>query len=102
VIDSPHEAIDGHTIKLDLPDELRVTADRVRLAQVLENLVSNAFKYSPQGGEIEIQLSRETDRTLIRVSDEGIGLEPDDLSRLFKLFSRLDTAAGFEGTGLGL
>ena len=70
----------------------------------IDNLVSNAIKYSPIGGKIAILVSHEDNNTVIRVADEDAGLSPEDLGRLFGRFQRLSAkpTAGESSTGLGL
>jgi signal transduction histidine kinase len=77
-------------------------ADRIR--EAIDNLISNAIKYSPIGGRISVLVSNERKKTLIRVADEGAGLSPEDLGRLFGRFQRLSAkpTAGESSTGLGL
>ena len=77
-------------------------ADRVRDA--IDNLVSNAIKYSPIGGEIDVTVGREGDNIMVQVKDQGAGLSPEDISRLFGRFQRLSAkpTAGESSTGLGL
>lgn len=77
-------------------------SDRVR--EAIDNLVSNAIKYSPVGGNISLQVDGDADTTVIRVTDQGAGLSPEDLSRLFGRFQRLSAkpTAGESSTGLGL
>jgi signal transduction histidine kinase len=72
--------------------------------QVLTNLVSNAIKYSPEGGEIRLTACVEGSSLTIAVRDEGLGLPPEALPRLFQKFSRVEhhRQRGIEGTGLGL
>jgi signal transduction histidine kinase len=79
-----------------------VDADRVRDA--IDNLVSNAIKYSPIGGEIDVEVGREGDSIMVQVKDQGAGLSPEDISRLFGRFQRLSAkpTAGESSTGLGL
>jgi signal transduction histidine kinase len=81
-----------------------VRADRSRLAQVLDNLVGNAIRYSPEGGTVRLALQRAGRRARFLVSDSGPGLSGDQLSRVFERFYRVDPsrsrAAG--GSGLGL
>jgi PAS domain S-box-containing protein len=82
-----------------------VWADPVRLQQVLWNLLQNAIKYTPEGGEVRIETSNPTRGTLrFTVSDSGIGVAPDDLARIFQPFERPAAADGnrFGGLGLGL
>jgi len=76
--------------------------DRIR--EAIDNLVSNAIKYSPVGGRIAVVVTEDEDNAMIRVSDEGAGLSPEDLGRLFGRFQRLSAkpTAGESSTGLGL
>ena len=94
-----------HPIVVDLPeDPLPIWADQDRMSEVVENLVSNAIKYSPDGGPVRVELKREGDATTVMVVDEGMGIEPKDLDRLFRPFSRVRSrrTAEIEGSGLGL
>jgi signal transduction histidine kinase/CheY-like chemotaxis protein len=77
-------------------------ADRIR--EAIDNLISNAVKYSPIGGKISVQVGHEANKTVIRVVDEGAGLSPEDIGRLFGRFQRLSAkpTAGESSTGLGL
>ena len=77
-------------------------ADRMR--EAIDNLVSNAIKYSPIGGEITIAVLRDGDHILCRITDQGAGLSPEDLDRLFGRFQRLSAkpTGGESSTGLGL
>src|SRR6476620_9820951 len=77
-------------------------ADRVR--EAIDNLVSNAVKYSPIGGAIDLLVGEEDGGILVQVSDQGAGLSPEDISRLFGRFQRLSAkpTAGESSTGLGL
>ena len=77
--------------------------DPLRLDQVFSNLLSNALKYSPHGGTIEVEISRNGAEALIEVRDEGVGIEREELSQLFQPFQRGKGATrGISGTGLGL
>jgi CheY-like chemotaxis protein len=73
----------------------------VRLVQVLANLLNNAARYTPPGGEITIECERQRDHLLLRVIDNGRGIKPEFLSRVFDAFSQEETRAG-SGLGLGL
>ncbi|NDJ52600.1 MAG: GAF domain-containing protein [Chloroflexi bacterium] len=94
---------DQHTIEsrfpADFPD---VQVDERRLGQVLSNLISNAIKYSPDGGHILVSGSRLDRHVEIRISDEGIGMEPEQLSRVFDRFYRADNALTRQTQGVGL
>jgi PAS domain S-box-containing protein len=94
-----------HDFVLDFPDDFpAVTGDERRLNQVLYNLVSNAIKYSPDGGRIELSGRTHADYVTVSVRDEGIGIPAHEQHRIFVKFSRLDNALSrrTEGTGLGL
>lgn len=82
----------------------RVAADRDRVGQVLMNLVSNAIKYSPGGGDAKIAVKRHGDKVNIEVTDSGIGISEEDQRQLFTKFFRVDSSLTREigGTGLGL
>lgn len=86
----------------DLPGV--VTADHARLEQALNNLVSNAIKYSPRGSTIRLASSVDSDRARITVADQGPGIREDERDRLFLEFSKLSTrpTGGEASTGLGL
>jgi signal transduction histidine kinase len=78
--------------------------DAARLAQLLDNLVSNAIKFTPAGGRVDVRVRASSDRALLEVSDTGMGIPADDLERLFERFFRTDAAKtqAIQGTGLGL
>lgn len=72
------------------------------IRQAITNLLSNAVKYSPNGGQITFDLIYETDATILRIQDEGIGIPQDDQQRLFEVFHRAKNVGTISGTGLGL
>ncbi|MCY3774873.1 MAG: response regulator [Candidatus Aminicenantes bacterium] len=91
-----------HTVHIDLPLDLpRVMADRQRIVQVLNNLLSNAARYSPESSPIRIGAVRDGFHVAISVSDEGRGVPPDLLPHLFRKHVRLGDG-GIRGSGLGL
>ena len=95
----------AHTLKLELESELpAIVADRERVLQVMMNIVSNSIKYTPDGGHITISAGRTEDRVWMVVDDDGIGIPPEDRSRIFERFYRVDKARTRQsgGTGLGL
>jgi signal transduction histidine kinase len=81
-----------------------IAADPARIAQVLDNLVSNALKFTPAGGRVAVQVDAAGDEVALEVADSGIGIPADELDRLFDRFYRASTAtaARLPGTGLGL
>ena len=94
----------GQTVNLISPPHQMWNCDPDRMREAVDNLVSNAIKYSPPGGHIELSLAVEPNRAEIKVRDGGAGLSQDDLSRLFGRFQRLSArpTAGESSTGLGL
>ncbi|HNP88765.1 MAG TPA: ATP-binding protein, partial [Kouleothrix sp.] len=81
-----------------------VHADYERTRQVLENLVTNAVKYSPEGGRIRVAGRATAEQAIISVTDQGIGIPPEEQSKLFRRFYRVDNRLRREtqGAGLGL
>jgi signal transduction histidine kinase/DNA-binding NarL/FixJ family response regulator len=92
------------SIAVSAPSNIVTMCDTDRIREAIDNLVSNAIKYSPIGGRISVVVTHEEDSTVIRVADEGAGLSPEDLGRLFGRFQRLSAkpTAGESSTGLGL
>jgi len=92
------------TITVSAPPNIVTMCDTDRIREAIDNLISNAIKYSPIAGKITVAVSHEGNDTIIRVSDEGAGLSPEDLGRLFGRFQRLSAkpTAGESSTGLGL
>jgi signal transduction histidine kinase len=76
--------------------------DRARVTQLLENLIENAVKYSPNGGQVTVRVSARDQEACIEVQDEGIGIPQADLAHLFERFHRGSNAERSEATGLGL
>jgi signal transduction histidine kinase/CheY-like chemotaxis protein len=92
------------TITVSAPSNIVTMCDTDRIREAIDNLLSNAIKYSPIGGKISVAVTHEDDNTVIRVADQGAGLSPEDLGRLFGRFQRLSAkpTAGESSTGLGL
>ncbi len=92
------------TIMVSAPPNIVTMCDTDRIREAIDNLLSNAIKYSPIGGKISVLVTHEDENTTIRVADEGAGLSPEDLGRLFGRFQRLSAkpTAGESSTGLGL
>jgi signal transduction histidine kinase/CheY-like chemotaxis protein len=93
----------GHVFTLTLPDrETVLAADPVRLAQVISNLLTNAAKYTPDNGRIELIVEREIDAVRIRVRDNGIGIAEESRADIFGMFSQLRPAIERSEGGLGI
>jgi PAS domain S-box-containing protein len=95
----------GITFAAELPEEpLWVQGDATRLSQILGNLLQNARKFTDQGGQVRVRLTREPERNqlLLRVEDTGIGMAPEMLARLFEPFSQADRSLDRSRGGLGL
>ena len=95
----------GHTVRLELEPGLpQIVGDRERILQVMMNVVSNAIKYTPDGGQILLSAGRTGERVWMEVADNGIGIPKADRGRIFERFYRVDKARSREsgGTGLGL
>ena len=90
-------------LSVSLPDhEVALLADATRLTQVAANLINNAARYSPPGSPIRVDCAVEGAEAVIRVSDEGIGIEPEMISRIFELFVQSDRRPDRSQGGLGL
>jgi signal transduction histidine kinase len=94
----------NQTLTFSAPEQLSVSCDADRLREAIDNLVSNAIKYSPQHSTIQVSVSKDTECVTISVTDEGPGLPPEDMARLFGRFQRLSAkpTGGESSTGLGL
>ncbi|MGC8667478.1 MAG: ATP-binding protein [Chthonomonadales bacterium] len=96
---------EAHSITVSVPDDLpEIEADADKLSQILDNLLTNAVKYSPNGGEISIQADALNGSVRIVVEDHGVGMTQEQLAKLFQRFERVERQeiAQIPGTGLGL
>jgi signal transduction histidine kinase len=94
-----------HHFLIDFPDDFPIVdADPHRIEQVLRNLLDNAVKYSPQGGLVVIRGTMHKDEIVVSVADQGMGIAPQHLNRLFEKFFRIESGLGRHvvGSGLGL
>jgi DNA-binding response OmpR family regulator/two-component sensor histidine kinase len=95
----------GQTLQVDIDPELSpIMGDSDRLHQVVTNLLSNAYKYTPDSGSLTIKVAKEGDLAKVSVSDTGVGISKEDQERLFTRFFRADSSLTRDvgGTGLGL
>jgi CheY-like chemotaxis protein/two-component sensor histidine kinase len=91
-----------HTVRVDVPRDLFVDADPPRLAQVFNNLVTNAAKYTPPGGRITLTAAARGDEVVVEVADTGIGIDGERLARVFEPFAQARQAMDRSQGGLGL
>lgn len=92
-----------HRLVLAAPEPVGAVVDPSRIDQALTNLITNALKYSPEGGTIQLTVAKQNGHVVLAVSDQGIGIGPEDQMRLFQPFCRSDEVRGtVNGSGLGL
>ena len=91
-----------HQVGLEAPTQVEGRWDPDRLHQLFTNLLANAIKYSPEGGEVCVQVQLTPQDVIVNVSDQGIGMTPEHRAVLFQPFVRLDQANAVAGSGLGL
>ena len=102
VVEAQQLATTRHEIVLQSPPRVEGEWDEDRLAQVLTNLVDNAVKYSPTGGKVWVRLQPTNDQVQITVSDQGVGMTPEEIRSLFEPFVRIERTRSLRGAGLGL
>ena len=105
VVEKIRRQSSAHRFAIDCPKGLPTAlADQLRLERILYNLIENAVKYSPQGGEIRVFAKLESDHLVIGIADQGIGISVQDQAKLFGPFQRLADSRFDEvkGAGLGL
>ncbi|MBI1280458.1 MAG: response regulator [Anaerolineaceae bacterium] len=98
------QAINSEVCTLSYESQVNETvlADVRLIRQIASNLISNAVKYSPLGGQVQVSLESDQNQCVITVQDHGIGIEPEDQERLFSAFQRGSNVGRITGTGLGL
>ena len=101
VVERVQVASRRHVIRLDSPARLPIVGDRGRLDQVLTNLLSNAIRYSPDGGDVHLRIALEEGELHMTVVDKGIGIPPEKQSDIFERFERAHSVS-YGGLGLGL
>jgi signal transduction histidine kinase len=98
----PVAAQGGVVLSTRSVDDLQVRSDPERLGQVVRNLVENGLKYTRRGGEVTVDLTRQGERGVLSVHDNGVGIAPEALPRIFDEFVRGPNSQAAEGAGLGL
>ena len=91
-------AITTHFVNEPVP----IHADPVRVDQIVNNLLTNAVKYTPAGGHIDVTIEKEDANAVIRVGDDGVGIAPDRIDGIFEMFAQLDNAIGRAQGGMGI
>ena len=100
---TPVMQMNEHTFRVSFPrKEIILNADATRMIQVISNLLNNAAKFTPKGGEIVLSAAREGDVAAISVTDNGVGISPDMLPHVFELFTQEDRSLDRRQGGLGL
>lgn len=103
LVDETRVGAERHEITFEGPsDPVRVSTDPRRIAQVIQNLLDNALRYSPEGGRIEVTVRLEGRDAVVRVTDHGIGIPEQERHELFQRFFRTSRSRQYAGTGLGL
>jgi len=101
----PGAGLDGDVeLRVHAQRGLIVRGDRIRIAQLLANLVSNAVKFTPPGGRVDVGARLREGRVVLEFADTGIGIPEEEQQKMFQRFFRSTTAAAYaiQGTGLGL
>lgn len=92
-----------HRIRFNPKCEATIEADRVRIVQVMSNLLGNAIKYSPNGGTIQVEVARKRSEVVVSVRDQGVGIAPENLTSIFREYERTRSGSRVaSGHGLGL
>jgi len=94
---------DPSEVKLSIAEDVgEGSYDEKLLRHIFSNLLSNALKYSPGGGEVRFAVRKDDSRTVFEVADQGIGIPPEEVGHLFESFHRASNVGAIQGTGLGL
>ena len=104
MIEDARISLSSHIIDFMAAGKITLNADRDKIGSVISNLISNAVKYSPSGKTISIRCTKEDGSVVVSVSDEGTGIKPDDLEKIFDRYYRVDTnyTRHIAGFGIGL
>src|SRR5262249_45379341 len=99
----PHMDSAGHSLTIELPGTgVALDADRARISQALLNILNNAAKFTPPGGRVTLSAVVDRGHVEIRVRDNGIGIRPEMLPRLFEMFTQADHSLDRAHAGLGI
>jgi PAS domain S-box-containing protein len=99
----PQLAAAGVTLSLDIPDTpLMLDADATRISQVILNLLTNAAKFTPNGGHVSVIVKTKVERVAVTVKDTGVGIAPEDQEKVFGMFVQLNRDMRRQQTGLGI
>jgi signal transduction histidine kinase len=90
------------SIHFACPNELYLTADRSRMQQAIANLVDNAVKYSPDGGRVDVTIQPDDEKVVVAVKDNGMGIQPEEITKIWDRLYRGDRSRSQRGLGLGL
>jgi signal transduction histidine kinase len=104
ILDETKLIVSTHTINLIGSGPVKITADRDKIGSVVSNLISNAVKYSPRGKLIEIDYKINGSMIVVSVKDEGMGIKPKDIDKIFERYYRVETkhTQHISGFGIGL
>ena len=94
---------EAHTILLDIQvQDSRIVADKLRVGQVIGNILDNAVRFSPQGRQVTVELKEEKNEYLVSITDQGIGVSPEYIDHIFERFYRVRNTASRQYSGIGL
>lgn len=100
---APAIEVGNHALAVELPQQaILLDVDPARFIQIVGNVVSNAARYTPKGGRIDVSVNRIANNASIVVSDNGVGIPTDQQSRIFQMFEQSDAGMGVVGDGLGI
>ncbi|HJQ36665.1 MAG TPA: hybrid sensor histidine kinase/response regulator, partial [Thermoanaerobaculia bacterium] len=104
-LETLHESARSHEVSVELriPNEpLSISADPVRIDQIINNVLTNAIKYTPEQGHVIVSLERDDCHAIVRVEDDGVGIAPERIGSIFELFAQAENAIGRSQGGMGI
>ncbi len=102
MVERAEPILEAHRVHRDIDDDLTMYADRTAMIRVLDNLLSNAVKFSPSGSDIAFHAKADGDMMIVEVTDQGMGIDPEEQDKVFDRFYRVAESSGHPGTGIGL